>query len=66
MIAYYKRAGTVAVIAVLINVFFLMGVLVSLRAVLTLPGIAGIILILGVAVDANVLVYERVREELGL
>lgn len=66
MIAYYKRAGTVAVIAVLINVFFLMGVLVSIRAVLTLPGIAGIILILGVAVDANVLVYERVREELGL
>ncbi|MCO5934399.1 protein translocase subunit SecDF [Mucilaginibacter sp. RB4R14] len=66
MVAYYKRAGTVAVIAVLINVFFLLGVLVSIRAVLTLPGIAGIILILGVAVDANVLVYERVREELGL
>ncbi|AMR32064.1 protein translocase subunit SecDF [Mucilaginibacter sp. PAMC 26640] len=66
MIAYYNRAGTVAVVAVLINVFFLMGVLISLRAVLTLPGIAGIILILGVAVDANVLVYERVREELGL
>jgi SecD/SecF fusion protein len=66
MVAYYKRAGTVAVVAVLINVFFLMGVLVSIRAVLTLPGIAGIILILGVAVDANVLVYERTREELGL
>ncbi|MFD0792298.1 protein translocase subunit SecDF [Mucilaginibacter litoreus] len=66
MIAYYNRAGTVAVIAVLVNVFFLMGVLVSLRAVLTLPGIAGILLTLGVAVDANVLVYERVREELGL
>lgn len=66
MIAYYNRAGTVAVVAVLVNVFFLMGVLISLRAVLTLPGIAGIILILGVAVDANVLVYERVREELGL
>jgi SecD/SecF fusion protein len=58
MIAYYNRAGTVAVVAVLVNVFFLMGVLVSIRAVLTLPGIAGIILILGVAVDANVLVYE--------
>ncbi|PAW93698.1 protein translocase subunit SecDF [Mucilaginibacter sp. MD40] len=66
MIAYYNRAGTVAVVAVLVNVFFLMGVLVSIRAVLTLPGIAGIILILGVAVDANVLVYERVREELNL
>ncbi|MBD1394903.1 protein translocase subunit SecDF [Mucilaginibacter glaciei] len=66
MIAYYNRAGTVAVVAVLVNVFFLMGILISLRAVLTLPGIAGIILILGVAVDANVLVYERVREELAL
>jgi SecD/SecF fusion protein len=50
----------------IINIFFLMGVLTSLGAVLTLPGIAGIVLILGIAVDANVLVYERVREELGL
>ena len=66
MIAYYNRAGTVAVVAVLVNVFFLIGILISLHAVLTLPGIAGIILILGVAVDANVLVYERVREELSL
>lgn len=66
MVAYYNRAGTVAVVAVIINVFFLMGVLTSLRAVLTLPGIAGIILILGIAVDANVLIYERVREELAL
>jgi SecD/SecF fusion protein len=66
MIAYYNRAGTVAVVAVIINVFFLMGVLTSLRAVLTLPGIAGIVLTLGIAVDANVLIYERVREELAL
>lgn len=66
MVAYYNRAGTVAVVAVIINVFFLMGVLTSLRAVLTLPGVAGIILILGIAVDANVLIYERVREELAL
>ena len=66
MIAYYNRAGTVAVVAVIINIFFLMGVLTSLGAVLTLPGIAGIVLTLGIAVDANVLVYERVREELGL
>nr|MBB6150533.1 SecD/SecF fusion protein [Mucilaginibacter sp. SP1R1] len=66
MIAYYNRAGTVAVVAVVINIFFLMGVLTSLGAVLTLPGIAGIVLTLGIAVDANVLVYERVREELGL
>jgi SecD/SecF fusion protein len=66
MIAYYNRAGTIAVVAVIINIFFLMGVLTSLGAVLTLPGIAGIVLTLGIAVDANVLVYERVREELAL
>ncbi|RYE19567.1 MAG: protein translocase subunit SecDF, partial [Sphingobacteriales bacterium] len=66
MVVYYNRAGTVAVVAVLINVLFLMGVLVSLGAVLTLPGIAGIVLTLGIAVDANVLVYERVREEMAL
>ena len=65
MIVYYNRAGTVAVVAVFINVFFLFGVLASLGAVLTLPGIAGIVLTLGVAVDANVLIYERVREELS-
>jgi len=66
MVAYYNRAGTVAVVAVIINVFFLMGVLTSLGAVLTVPGVAGIVLTLGIAVDANVLVYERVREELAL
>jgi SecD/SecF fusion protein len=66
MIAYYNRAGTVAVVAVIVNVFFLMGVLTSIHAVLTLPGIAGIVLTLGMAVDANVLIYERVREELAL
>lgn len=64
MMFYYNRAGTVANIAVFVNVFFLMGVLASLGAVLTLPGIAGIVLTLGMAVDANVLIYERVREEL--
>ncbi|HEY9001421.1 MAG TPA: protein translocase subunit SecDF [Mucilaginibacter sp.] len=66
MIAYYNRAGTVAVIAVLINVFFLMGVLISLGSVLTMPGVAGIVLTLGISVDANVLIYERAREELLL
>jgi SecD/SecF fusion protein len=66
MIAYYNRAGTIAVIAVIINVFFLMGVLISLNAVLTMPGVAGIVLTLGISVDANVLIYERVREELAL
>lgn len=66
MIAYYNRGGTVAVVAVLINVFFLMGVLTSLGAVLTMPGVAGIVLTLGISVDANVLIYERVREELAV
>ncbi len=64
MMLYYNRAGTVANIAVFVNIFFLMGVLASLGAVLTLPGIAGIVLTMGMAVDANVLIYERVREEL--
>jgi len=66
MIAYYNRAGTIAVVAVMFNVFFLMGVLISLNAVLTMPGVAGIVLTLGISVDANVLIYERVREELAL
>ncbi|RKR85249.1 SecD/SecF fusion protein [Mucilaginibacter gracilis] len=64
MVLYYNRAGTVACVAVVVNVFFLMGVLASLHAVLTLEGIAGIVLTLGIAVDANVLIYERIREEL--
>jgi len=66
MILYYNRGGWVANIAVLFNVFFIMGVLASLNAVLTLPGIAGIVLTMGTAVDANVLIYERIREELRL
>ncbi len=66
MIAYYNRAGIAANIAVIFNVFFLMGVLASLNAVLTLPGIAGIVLTMGTAVDANVLIYERMREEMSL
>ena len=62
---YYNTAGLVANIALLVNLFFLMGVLASLGAVLTLPGIAGIVLSLGMSVDANVLIYERIREELA-
>ncbi|HEX3385010.1 MAG TPA: protein translocase subunit SecF, partial [Mucilaginibacter sp.] len=65
MVAYYNRGGTVAVMAVIVNVFFLMGILISLNAVLTVPGVAGIVLTLGISVDANVLIYERVREELS-
>ncbi len=66
MVTYYNRAGWAANIAVLFNVFFLLGILASLNAVLTLPGIAGIVLTMGTAVDANVLIYERIREELRL
>jgi len=61
---YSRRAGMVADIALLANLFFIMGVLASLNAVLTLPGIAGIVLTIGMSVDANVIIYERIREEL--
>jgi SecD/SecF fusion protein len=64
MVLYYNRAGWVADIALVTNIFFIFGVLTSLGAVLTLPGIAGIVLTLGMAVDANVIIYERIREEL--
>jgi SecD/SecF fusion protein len=65
MIFYYShRAGLVADTALLVNMFFMLGVLASLNAVLTLPGIAGIVLTIGMSVDANVLIYERIREEL--
>ncbi|MFI3294916.1 MAG: protein translocase subunit SecDF [Rikenellaceae bacterium] len=64
MIFFYNTAGFVANIALITNVFFLFGVLVSFGAVLTLPGIAGIVLTLGMAVDANVIIYERIKEEL--
>jgi SecD/SecF fusion protein len=63
MFLYYSRAGLVADLALFSNVFFIVGVLASMGAVLTLPGIAGIVLTLGMAVDANVIIYERVREE---
>jgi SecD/SecF fusion protein len=63
MIFYYNRAGFIADLALLTNIFFLFGVLASFGAVLTLPGIAGIVLTLGMAVDANVIIYERIKEE---
>ena len=65
MILYYNRAGWISVVAVLGNVYLIMGVLSSLGAALTLPGIAGIILTVGMAVDANVLIYERIKDELS-
>ena len=61
---YTRQAGLVADLALLANMFFIFGVLASLGAVLTLPGIAGIVLTLGMAVDANVIIYERIREEI--
>ena len=64
MILFYQGAGLVADIALLVNVLFLFGTLVSFGAVLTLPGIAGLVLTLGMAVDANVIIYERIKEEL--
>ncbi len=65
MALYYNKAGWVANLALLINLFFIMGVLAAFGAVLTLPGIAGIVLTIGLSVDANILIFERVREELA-
>ncbi|MBQ3978380.1 MAG: protein translocase subunit SecD, partial [Bacteroidales bacterium] len=65
MIFFYQGAGLAADIALLCNVLLLFGVLVSFGAVLTLPGIAGLVLTMGMAVDANVIIYERIKEELA-
>ncbi len=64
MVLYYKGSGFIADLALVLNIVFIMAVMASLGATLTLPGIAGIILTIGMAVDANVLIFERVREEL--
>jgi preprotein translocase subunit SecD len=64
MILYYRFAGSVADLALIINIFLVLGVLAAFRATLTLPGIAGLLLTVGVAVDANILIFERIREEL--
>ncbi len=66
MILYYKTAGLIADFALVLNIVFLIGVLSAFNATLTLPGIAGIILAVGMAVDSNVLMFERIREELRL
>jgi preprotein translocase subunit SecD len=65
MIFYYVKAGTIADLALFFTVLFIMGILAGFNATLTLPGIAGIILTIGMAVDANVIIYERIREELA-
>ncbi|MBO7132995.1 MAG: protein translocase subunit SecDF [Bacteroidales bacterium] len=64
MIFYYNKAGIVADVALICNLFLIFGVMASLGAVLTLPGIAGMVLTIGMSVDANVLIYERIREEM--
>lgn len=65
MIFYYGKAGVLADIALVINILFIFGVLVSFGAVLTLPGVAGIIITIGMSVDANVIIYERIKEALS-
>ncbi|MDZ4164121.1 MAG: protein translocase subunit SecD, partial [Smithellaceae bacterium] len=66
MIVYYKLSGLIANVALLFNVILIFGVLAAFKATLTLPGLAGIVLVIGMAVDANVLIFERIREEVRL
>jgi preprotein translocase subunit SecD len=66
MVIYYKGAGLIANFALLLNIILIAAGLSALQATLTLPGIAGIILTIGMAVDANVIIFERIREELSL
>ncbi len=66
MIVYYKGSGIIADIALIVNILIIAGGLAGFQATLTLPGIAGIILTIGMAVDANVLIFERIREEMAL
>jgi SecD/SecF fusion protein len=65
MCTYYSTAGVISIVALLVNIFFIIGALTSYGTVLTLPGIAGIVLTMAAAVDANVIIYERCREELA-
>jgi len=65
MIVYYRSAGMIADLALILNILFILGILAGFQATLTLPGIAGIVLTIGMAVDANVLIFERVREEMS-
>lgn len=64
MVFYYGGAGIVAILALILNLVFIFGILSSINTVLTLPGVAGIVLTIGMAVDANVIIFERIREEL--
>ena len=64
MIFYYSKGGLIANIALFLNIFFILGILAQLNASLTLPGVAGIVLTIGMSIDANVLIFERIKEEL--
>ena len=64
MVVFYNRAGWVSVVALIVNIFLLMGIVASIGSVLTMPGIAGIVLTMAMAVDGNVIIYERIKEEL--
>jgi preprotein translocase subunit SecD len=66
MVLYYRYSGLVANTALILNIILILGALAAFKATLTLPGIAGIVLVIGMAVDANVLIFERIREELRL
>ncbi|MDA1268398.1 MAG: protein translocase subunit SecDF [Bacteroidetes bacterium] len=64
MVAYYAKGGLVAIAALVFNIFFILGILAQLGTALTLPGIAGIVLTIGMSIDANVLIFERIKEEM--
>ncbi|MEZ5990070.1 MAG: protein translocase subunit SecD [Planctomycetota bacterium] len=63
MLVYYRQSGLIANTALIVNIFLVLGALALMKATLTLPGLAGIVLTIGMAVDANILIYERIREE---
>ncbi len=65
MVVYYRKSGLIAIFALILNLIFLLAILSGLRATLTLPGLAGIVLTVGAAIDANVLIFERIREEIA-
>ena len=64
MLIYYRAAGIIADIAMVFNVIYLLAIMALIQATLTLPGIAAVVLTIGMAVDANIIFYERIREEL--
>jgi preprotein translocase subunit SecD len=65
MIIYYRQAGSISALTLVLVILFILGILAGFGATLTLPGIAGIVLTIGMAVDANVLIFERIREEMA-